>query len=164
MQMGYDFANVPYVPTPAREQGRECLICNFFHDNYEMEQMRGNMYNPDDAYYGIPMLIFRFSKIYGGGIYDELSKCVGKFNGNLEWAIYNRYGAKKGTGINSVLAPSEEIERQIKYHDVKPIISQRNYFSEARYKSLCDNAIADIEDLHLHIKDTFSFSLKPESR
>jgi len=69
---------------------KEFQISYYLHNNFRIEQMRFGMYNPDNAYYQIPMLIFRFSKLYGPGIYDEFQKCIEKYNGNLEWAVFSR--------------------------------------------------------------------------
>jgi len=95
-----------------RLQGKEFLISYYLAENFEMEQMRFNMYHPDNVYHEIPTLIFRFSKVYGDGIYDEFKNCIEKFKGNLEWEVLSRFGAK--SIINSSLAPKEEIERQKK--------------------------------------------------
>ena len=134
-------------------QNKEYLISYYLKDNFEMEQIRYNMYLPDDIYNSIPKLMFRFSKHYGSDIYDKLKICVEKFKGNLEWTIYPSFVGKKI--INYLLAPKEEFKREKSNFESKKLTSEREYFSKDEYKILCNNAIDDIDGLYLHLKNNF---------
>ena len=134
-------------------KGKEYLIGDYFRKNFEMEQIRGNMYFPNNIYHNIPALVFRFSKSYGDEIYNELKICVETFKGKLAWTIFPGFACKRI--INYLMVPEAEFERERNNFENQKLIPVKEYYSEEAYKNLCDSAIEDIEGLYAHLTNNF---------
>ena len=136
----------------------ETIIADYFHNNYPLEQLRGNMYHESNIYREIPYLLFRFSKELDESIYDELRSCIQSFKGQLKWTEFKSFGGRKIW--NHLITPMEAYERQKYNFDNNVLMSEQEYHSEKRYKELCEKAIADIPQLFEHIKKNFNPDLE----
>jgi len=132
----------------------ETVIANYFCKNYPIEQIRYDMYIENNIYHEIPNLMFRFSTKLDDGIYDELRECIESFKGQLKWTEFKCFFSKRIW--NHSIVPMEYYEK-VKYtfeNDV--FIADKEYFSEEKYKELCEKGIADIPLLFDHIKRNFN--------
>lgn len=136
----------------------ETLIANYLIAHYPLAQIKSRMYHPDDIYYRIPVLVFRFDKLINTDIYIELEQCLENYKGRLSWTVFESFYGKKIR--NYIICPYEVYQMKKNCYDKKITISSLEYFTESKYKTLCEDAIEDIPLLYVHIKSYFKPDIK----
>lgn len=131
----------------------EELLAYYFKDNYPIRQMKYRMYHSDNIYYRIPVLAFRFDNLKNTAIYEELRHCLECYEGKLKWTVFESFHGKRVK--NYIICPYEVYEMQRNLFEKDMSMSYQKYFSEEKYKVLCENAIKDIPLLYIHIKNIF---------
>lgn len=132
----------------------ETLIANYLTNNYPIRQIKNMMYFPDDIYYKIPTLVFRFDKLLNTEIYEELKRCIEGYKGKLKWTMFESFYGKKVR--NYIICPIEEYNMQKSCFEKNIFMSPQEYFSKKDYNYLCENAIKDIPLLYVYIKNKFN--------
>lgn len=104
-----------------------------------IEWIRFNMFNLNNIYYNIPMLVFRLN--YQDENMEKLKECIDAFEGNEKWNIFIDPFSRKGNHILSI-----EIVREIYQEGYgKGILyNEKEYLGEKRYEVYCERAIQDI--------------------
>lgn len=138
--------------------GAETLIGDYLIDHFPLGQIKKIMYFPDDIYYKIPVLVFRFDKLLCKKIYTELKVCIEEYSGILAWTMFESFYGKKIR--NYIICPEEIYQMQKVCFDNKNIISPQDFFSKEKYKYLCEKAIEDIPFLYAHLRENFKPDLK----
>ncbi|XBX03647.1 hypothetical protein QMP26_24265 [Enterocloster clostridioformis] len=131
----------------------ETLIANHLTANYPILQIKNMMYFPNDIYYKIPVLVFRFDKLINMNIYKELRLCIEAYNGNLNWTLFESFYGKKVR--NYIICPYEVYIMQKTCFEKNITMSSQDYFTKEEYENLCEKAIEDIPLLYEHIKNNF---------
>jgi hypothetical protein len=131
----------------------ERLIGCYLDETLPLEQCHFNMYQKEDIYNRIPILVFRVSREFNNGVYDGLRKTIETFNGKLKWVEYECFFGRKVK--NHIISPLEYYEYEKHNFDNNQYLRAEKYFSLERYKQLCELAIEDIPDLLEHLKNNF---------
>lgn len=138
--------------------GVETLIADYLKENFPIKQMKRKMFFPNDIYYKIPILVFRFDKLLNPEIYTELRQCIEKFQGNLDWTMFESFYGKKVK--NYIICPTKVYQMQKTCFNEKKIMSTQEYFSKRTYKYLCEMSIKDIPLLYAHLRERFNPDMK----
>ena len=124
----------------------ETAIGELIFDKFPVEWMRFNMFNLDDIYYRIPMLVFRL-KCRDGNL-EKLQGIIDTYVGNEKWCVFNNPFSKKENYILSIEAIRE---MYIDGYGKGTLPNEKEYLGEEKYKALCEGAITDIPMLLNHI-------------
>ena len=135
-----DYANaIPY------------LIC----ERFNVDQMRGNMYIPDDIY-NYPPAIFFFLKKDGEEktSYERIKLSVESFIGNVEWTSYKLIFSRVNYSIAPKVLYNLEKIQHYEYEQTPKSVSVRELLGEEKYMELCVAAYSDVPGLYQHMLNT----------
>lgn len=127
----------------------ETAIGKLLNDNFKMEWMRFNMFNIEDIYNNIPMLVFRIEGDYAEYIW-KLKEYVENIQTINQWTIFRIPFSKNKNYILTVDVVREIYMNQFKeelYFDIQQILGKE------KYNKLCEESIADIPLLYSNIKN-----------
>jgi hypothetical protein len=129
------------------------LIANYLKENFQIEQIKYNMYIEDDIFCRIPVLIFRFAKEVDESVYTEMKKIVEAFQGEIAWTIFESFYGKRVK--NYLLSPCALYKMQEDMYRNEKMMSEKEYFSDEVYRELCIKSISDIPNLFKYIQENF---------
>lgn len=132
-----------------RDDKYETAIGKLLNDNFKMEWMRFNMFNVEDIYYNIPMLVFRVENEYDENIW-ELKEYVENINTINLWTIFRFPFSKKK---NYILTLDIVRKIYINQFENKFDFDLQEILGKEKYEKLCEEAIADIPLLYSNIKN-----------
>jgi len=124
-------------------------------DRFNVTQIRGPMYYPDDIY-NYPPALFFFLKEDGEekANYEKIKLSVESFIGKIEWTSYKLLFSRVNYSIApKVLCDLEKIQ-YIEYEKTKKTISVREQLGEVKYIELCELAYSDVPELYQHMLRT----------
>ncbi|WP_143405005.1 hypothetical protein [Eubacterium uniforme] len=131
------------------EKFYETAIGKLLNDYYKIEWMRFNMFNLEDIYYNIPMLIFRVEKDYDECI-CKLKEYVENIQTINSWTIFRfPYSKNKNYILTLDMVRNiymNQFEKQFNL-DLQQILGKE------KYEKLCKEAITDIPLLYSSIKE-----------
>ena len=107
-------------------------------------QMRGSMFNPDNIYDRIPSTYCIFPIEDSEASLKILSNALESFQGNCKWCVFKGPFSRKNLYVIST-----EAVRKYEHEcfEKEMTCSEQEYFGEQEYKLLCENAVADMEEL-----------------
>lgn len=107
-------------------------------------QMRGSMFNPDNIYDCIPSTYCIFPIEDSEASLQILSNALESFQGNCKWCVFKGPFSRKNLYVISTEAV-RKYEQEC--FEKEMTCSEQEYFGEQEYKLLCENAVADMEEL-----------------
>lgn len=107
-------------------------------------QMRGSMFNPDNIYDRIPSTYCIFPIEDSEASLQILSNALESFQGNCKWCVFKGPFSRKNLYVISTEAV-RKYEQEC--FEKEMTCSEQEYFGEQEYKLLCENAVADMEEL-----------------
>ena len=107
-------------------------------------QMRGSMFNPDNIYDRIPSTYCTFPIEDSEASLQILSNALESFQGNCKWCVFKGPFSRKNLYVISTEAV-RKYEQEC--FEKEMTCSEQEYFGEQEYKLLCENAVADMEEL-----------------
>ncbi len=107
-------------------------------------QMKGSMFYPDNIYDRIPSTYCIFPTEKSESSIQTLSNALESFQGNCKWCLFKGPFSRK----NLYVISTEEVrDYELECFEKEITISKQEYFGEQKYKLLCENAVADMEEL-----------------
>ena len=107
-------------------------------------QMKGSMFYPDNIYDRIPSTYCIFPTEKSESSIQTLSNALESFQGNCKWCLFKGPFSRK----NLYVISTEEVrDYEQECFEKEITISKQEYFVEQKYKLLCENAVADMEEL-----------------
>ena len=107
-------------------------------------QMKGSMFNPDNIYDRIPSTYCIFPIEDSEASLQILSNALESFQGNCKWCVFKGPFSSKDLYVISTEAV-RKYEQEC--FEKEMTCSEQEYFGEQEYKLLCENAVADMEEL-----------------
>lgn len=107
-------------------------------------QMRGSMFNPDNIYDRIPSTYCIFPTEKSEASIQTLSNALESFQGKCKWCLFKEPFSRKNL---YVISTEEGRDYEQECFEKEITISKQEYFGEQKYKLLCENAVADMEEL-----------------
>ncbi len=119
-------------------------------DILPVEWIKFNMFNTNDIFNTIPMLVFRVN--YLDENMDRLKKCINLFKGRESWKIFRNPLSRNNNFILSI----EVVEKiLLKSCEDNKLYNERDYLGDEEYEMKCINAIQDIPFLSEAINHFF---------
>ena len=107
-------------------------------------QMKGSMFNPDNIYDRVPSTYCIFPTEKSESPIQTLSNALESFQGKCKWCLFKGPFSRK----NLYVISTEEVrDYELECFEKEITISKQEYFGEQKYKLLCENAVADMEEL-----------------
>ena len=107
-------------------------------------QMRGSMFNPDNIYDRIPSTYCIFPIEGSEASLQILSNALESFQGNCKWCVFKGPFSRKNLYVISTEAVRKN---EHECFEKEMTCSEQEFFGEQEYKLLCENAVADMEEL-----------------
>jgi hypothetical protein len=107
-------------------------------------QMRGSMFNLDNIYDRIPSTYCIFPIEDSEASLKILLNALESFQGNCKWCVFKGPFSRKNLYVISTEAV-RKYEQEC--FEKEKTCSEQEYFGEQEYKLLCENAVADMEEL-----------------
>ena len=128
----------------------ERLVAYILESKISLEWIRYNMYDSDDIYRNIPILVFRFDETCNESISERLNKVITSFSGIEKWCIFRHPVTRKETYILSI-----EQWRDILFTRDKMLLEKKiELFKKSdEYRKCCKGAIEDIPLLAKYIEE-----------
>lgn len=108
-------------------------------DILPVEWIKFNMFNTNDIFNTIPMLVFRVN--YLDENMDRLKNCINLFKGRESWKLFRNPLSRNNNFILSI----EVVEKiLLKSFEDNKLYNERDYLGDEEYEMKCINAIQDI--------------------
>lgn len=112
--------------------------------HYNLRQMRQPMYSSDDVYFNIPFLSFILWDPCDQHALNSIRSALESYVGLCKWCLYKEAMSRKDVHVISV---KELYDYDSFTSQNKKSISARDFLGETEYRSLCEKAVADMEEL-----------------
>lgn len=134
------------------ERSGEMIIGEIIHNRLPVEWMRFNMFQADNIYRNIPILVFRLKETAMDEQVKKLENSVESFKGNMTWKVFKDPLSRKGNYLLT-LAVMEGMRKEC--YEKGIYYNEKEYLGNSRYRLYCEQSVSDIPLLAKHIKEHF---------